>query len=265
MPKKPFTIGIDLHGTLLNREWTIPEELHNDLEGILEELKHSCRIYTCTGNDLTFARERIPPRIFRLFDGFVLETGCVISNGETEEILVRDRETLDFIKNLERELKEQEFRMVDFFARRLATISLFTQDPLGLQRIVQDHINKRGFGSRFNVLYSSVAVDIIPRGYDKYTGMKMVSRGTKIIGIADSMNDKDLLLNTDFAFMPSNAPSELLMLLKSGNRRILKLSGGMKRGVVMQSEKEETWGLLEILKSIYKNIRNINYDKNNGS
>lgn len=254
MVQKLFTIGIDLHGTLLDKDWNIPEELHPGLEEILKDLKPFCRIYTCTGNDLTFARDRIPPRLFRLFNGFVLETGCVISNGKTEEILVGDRKTLEFIKNLETGLKEQEFQKVDFFARRLATISLFTRDPPGLQKTIRSFIDKMGLRERVNVLHSSVAVDIVPKGYNKYSGIKTVSRGTKTIGIADSMNDTALLLNTDFAFMPGNAPSELLALLNERNRRVLKIGGRMKVGAVMQSDKKETFGLLEILNFIRGNL-----------
>ncbi len=80
-------IGIDLHGTLLNKDWSIAKNLVEPMNEALAKLNEKTKIYTCTGNDLSFVKTHIPSSIQKYFAGYVLETGCVISDKEKEEII----------------------------------------------------------------------------------------------------------------------------------------------------------------------------------
>ena len=62
-------IGIDLHGTLLGKNWFIAENLVEPLNETLARLNGKTKIYTCTGNDLSFTRAHIPSSIRKYFSG----------------------------------------------------------------------------------------------------------------------------------------------------------------------------------------------------
>ncbi len=232
-----FYIGIDLHGTLLrSKEEDIPERLAEPLRQALLRLKNKAKIFLCTGNDLGFVKRKISSDLLCLCDGFVLETGCVISSGENEIVLV-NKEIVGKIKHLESILKQRNFPEVYKFARRLATISMFTKFGIRPEEFfprIQEAIRDLEFDDIVRVTYSSVAVDIIPRGFNKFTGMKKVAEGNKIIGIADSMNDIELIEQSDFGFIPRNASEKVVERLKSS-------------GKVLQGFGRETKGLIEIL------------------
>ena len=258
---KKYVIGIDLHGTLLDRDWEIKEDLINELKGKIEEIKDRAEIFTCTGNDLTFVKKHIPQEIFNLFDGFVLETGCVISDGEKETIITKTKE-IEFINKLEKELKKYEFKEFNYFARRLSTISLFTKNPYdkNIPRdfcpIVSKKVKELGFERDVFVTYSSVAVDIIPKGYNKATGINYLSKNRKTIGIADSLNDVHLLTDCTQAFIPTNSPIELLNYLRDGNKKIININENpsLFENRIIQSNKGFTKAVIEILDFINKKI-----------
>lgn len=125
-----FAVGIDLHGTLLDDSWQVPDRLVEELTAGLQSIQPSCELFLCTGNDLTFIHEHIGQDLLSLFDGFVLETGCVVSHGSSEEVLVPQK-PLSVMQELERRLRDDPLPGIQYFARRLATISMFTKTERG--------------------------------------------------------------------------------------------------------------------------------------
>jgi len=247
---KKFTVGIDLHGTLLDDRWKVPEELVIPLAEVLEKLKERASVFLCTGNDLSFVNRHVPQDIRAQLDGYVLETGCVISEKKKERVIVRNKEIIKFRRDLQEELEKRKGELgIDYFGRRLATVSAFTKNPRRLCEKISVYLRQNGWSDRFGVTYSSVAADIIPLGYNKFTGLEEVSEGCNI-GIADSMNDKALLLEADFGFAPANIEPELLKTLRK-ERPVVELRGLKEfRDAVAIADKRNTWGVLEILKFI---------------
>ena len=235
-------VGIDLHGTLIGDH---PEEVSAQaLPRLLEAmraLRHRVRLYACTGNDLGFLRRKLPVEVLSLLDGAVLETGCVGSDLETETVLV-DAQALATIRALEADLRTRHFPWVYKFARRLATISMFTR--IGLRAAdfrdeTQDAVTRQGSAELVRVTYSSVAVDIVPKGFNKLTGLRRLARGEPVAGIADSMNDLELVSGADYAFLPANSSEELLRRLAlSGKsvREIGEASGLRSQEAILCSE-----------------------------
>ncbi|MBI5766032.1 HAD family phosphatase [Candidatus Falkowbacteria bacterium] len=260
MNDKKYLIGLDLHGTLLDENWKIKENLKEELINRLKSLKNFCRIYVCSGNDLTFLRQYLPSEIFNLFDGFILETGCVISDGKTETIIA-DNSLVDTIKNLENELKKILKGEILYFAKRLTSISLFTKhegrgiDPSLILEKIENLVDHLGFAGKVLVTHSDVAVDIIPTGYNKFTGMKFASENLKTIGIADSLNDYQMILDADYAFMPHNASPKLINLLQRSNKKIknIAVTAKIDKNIILQSNYSHTEGVIEILDFINKN------------
>lgn len=225
---RPFAVGIDLHGTLLDERWQVPDRLRGELEVSLGSVRPFCELFLCTGNDLTFLHEHIQPRLLGLFDGFVLETGCVSSDGESEEVLVPP-EILSTIKSLETQLRDRALPEVRYFARRLATISLFTKtegggpNPTRLFREVRRAVQEMGYEAEVLVTHSDVAVDIIPSGFNKFRGLRLASEAPSLIGIADSLNDLHLIENADISFLPANASPALMEALEVRGRKVRPL------------------------------------------
>jgi hydroxymethylpyrimidine pyrophosphatase-like HAD family hydrolase len=252
MVNKQYAIGIDMHGTLLDCEEEIPKKFHKALRLAIQRVKPFASIYTCTGNDLLFVKERLRG-LLGLFDGHILETGCVISlNGKTEQVLVKEEE-LKAIKMLKKKIDRRRFSWVtEGNRRRLATISLFTNNPKSHMPDVQAFVNSVGFGNIISVVHSSVAVDLKPKGYDKYTGLRFVAKGKNTIGIADSQNDSPLILHSDFAFVPENVDPELVDLVESNGKRVVNISNakGLKRNQVIKASKKEVEGVIQILNFI---------------
>ncbi|MFA4871784.1 MAG: HAD hydrolase family protein [Patescibacteria group bacterium] len=256
---KKYLIGLDLHGTLLDENWKIKGNLKEKLINRLKSLKNFCRIYICSGNDLTFIHQYLPSKIFNLFDGFILETGCVISNGNDETIIVPQK-LIAIIKELENKLKNLPTEEIKYFARRLATISMFTKhegeglDPATIHFKIKKLIEKLGYNNKVLVTHSNVAIDIIPAGYNKFTGMKLAAENLKTIGIADSLNDYQMILDADYAFMPHNASLKLINLLKRSNKKIKNIAATVKidKNIILQSNYGDTEGVIEILDFINK-------------
>jgi len=249
--QKEFVIGIDLHGTLLDDAWKIQPKLQKPLIEAIQNVKPFAEVVTCTGNDLGFVRKYLPGSIFEEFDGHVLETGCTFSNGSTETLLISDQEKR-MIDELRQALEKEKIDKVLYFARRLATISIFTMHegkgthPKKIMEPVAELIRKLGFEDKVMQTRSNVAVDIIPKGHNKATGIKKHAENKtipKTIGIADSLNDYALIAEADYGFMPSNASAELIEQLKTKGKKIIKVS------------KSNTAGVIEILHFIEKNLQ----------
>ena len=245
-------IGIDLHGTLLNKQEKITESFQKALYASLKKLKAKAKLFVCTGNDLPFVKEVIPQHIFSLFDGCVLETGCVVSDGAKEVVKVPAKIqdlSQKLRKKLENRFPETEFR------RRLTTISLFCSNPKNFAKNVEDFVNKSRYIEDFDVTYSSVAVDVIPKGWDKFIGMKMIAGKNKIIGIADSMNDFGLLERSHFSFIPSNAPPEIINKLQENGKRVVNITKtGLDQELVIQANHPDVEGVIEILNFLSKRL-----------
>jgi len=219
-------VGIDLHGTLITDH---PEEIpERSLPGLLEAMRNlrgKARLYACTGNDLGFLQRKLPAKVMALLNGAVLETGCVASDLSTETVLVESG-VLASLKHLEEELRGLELPWVYKFARRLATISMFTRVGLSARDFrapVEGHVRRLGFGVLGQVTYSSVAVDLIPIGFNKLAGLRRLAGDEPVVGIADSMNDLALVSGADYAFLPANCSEELLRRLDHAGKRVQKI------------------------------------------
>jgi len=244
-------LGIDMHGTLLGEDERVPAECVKPLIESLDALRSKLRIYLCTGNDLGFVNRKIQPELLERFDGYVLETGCVLSDKLSETVIVPE-ETVRRIKELQARLEERKLPQVYKFARRLATISLFTRyglSPADFREVVQERVNELGFADFVHVVYSSVAVDVIPRGYDKHTGIKRVAGEDEIVAIADSMNDLHFLRRADYTFLPANASAEARRILAEEGREVRPLHEAtrLQKHLTAQSDRPYTWGVIEIL------------------
>jgi hydroxymethylpyrimidine pyrophosphatase-like HAD family hydrolase len=256
MMEKKYFLGLDLHGTLLEPgEILRPELIPALIEG-LQKIADRAVLFLCTGNDLEFVDRKIPGDLRDCFNGYVLETGCSWSPDRFQEKVLTTPEEQTLIKDLELELNEQRFTEVNYFAHRLTTISMFCNRPREFFPEVEAAVAALGVRERVLVTYSSVAVDILPRGYNKFTGLKKVAEGRKTIGIADSMNDAALLLEADFALAPQNLASELKPLLASSGRPVIPLiqATDLASRAVPISAQRETEGVLEILAFLNGNL-----------
>lgn len=256
--EKPYLIGIDLHGTLLNPEWKIADEHKDKLISAISSVKDFCRVVVCSGNDLSFIDQYLSPEIRDCFDGYILETGCVFSDGQDEKVIV-PTEILEEIRMLTAALQNENISGVQYFARRLATISLFTKyetngfDPAQIHETVINAVNKTGRDHLVNVTHSDVAVDIIPNGYDKFTGLRHIANEAKTIGIADSLNDLAMILNADHAFVPKNASTKLIVSLETEGRSVNSINGSGSS--IKRSDYANTEGVIQILEYINSHFR----------
>jgi len=256
-----YIIGIDLHGTLLDNDWKIKPNIIDELKKSLDSVKDFCKIYVCSGNDLTFIQKYIPAEIKQYFDGYILETGCVISEGIKEEIIIPEN-LIMLIKDLRTRLEERKLNKIKYFARRLITISMFTKnerggiDPSIVYPAVKKIVKEMGYEDKVLVTHSNVAIDIIPKGYNKFTGMKKVSNGLKTIGIADSLNDLPMIQNSDFAFIPHNVSPKIIKFLKSKTRKIAMIDSNFNPDYnILRSRFESTETVIDSLRFINKNLR----------
>jgi len=252
MRKTKYILAIDLHGTLLNRNWEIDKI--NDLVFYLKKVRQFCKIYICTGNNFSFVKKHIPDEILDKIDGFVLETGCIILEKSIQRTLTSKNE-IKIIKNVEKYLKKNLVYNIKYFAERISTISIFTDDgregcpPEELFAKIKQILEKSEFKNTIKTTHSNVAVDIIPVNYNKYTGIRSISENLKIISIADSLNDSELLLNSDISFIPKNSSPSLLNYLKK-KTMIQPLSKTLNFGNIYISNYKYTLAVIEILKNI---------------
>jgi hydroxymethylpyrimidine pyrophosphatase-like HAD family hydrolase len=256
-----YVIGIDLHGTLLDNDWEIKPKFHSALLKTLQTVSDFSKIYICTGNDLSFIDTYVPSAIRNCFSGFILETGCVLSDGKHETIIIPTEKIVN-VKDLEKLLKGMEFPEVKYFARRHCTISMFTRtenggsDPACLKPRVEKAVQQLGFGDAVQVTHSNVAVDIIPLGFNKFTGIHHVAEGLKTIGIADSLNDIHLLIDATWAFIPANSSAGLIRELGLVKRQVRPLAEWNVNAdkSIWRSHYSTTEGVLDILKFLEHNF-----------
>lgn len=250
-----FAIGIDLHGTLLNSNWDIEKETQSEIIRLLNSLTRIATVYICTGNDLSFTQNVLPVDLLRKFTGFILESGGVLSDGYNEKIIVSQDE-LQVIAQLNNELSKENWKDCLFKGRRLASISLFTKyredgvSPDRLFHSIKKWVDKSVFKEKVRVTHSDVAVDIIPATVNKYTGLKRASHNSNIIAIADSYNDYEFILNSDYAFTTGNYSKKLVACLEKHNMTLkpLPLKNIERKKFLYKSENPYTEGVVEILK-----------------
>jgi hydroxymethylpyrimidine pyrophosphatase-like HAD family hydrolase len=256
-PPPSLLLGLDLHGTLLEPGEIIRPHLIAPTAQCLARIRDRVEVSICTGNDLDFVRRKVPDPILAEVSGYVLETGCSWSpDGVEEKVLITpaERET---IAGLEAALRAARFPEVDYFAHRLATISMFCADPRGFHARVCAFVAGTRFVELVDITYSSVAVDILPRGYNKARGLRSLADGRQTIGVADSMNDLALLRESDYAFAPANLAPELIPGLAAAGRGVLPLAAArdLTPAVVAVAGKRETEGVIEILQFLDQAIR----------
>jgi hydroxymethylpyrimidine pyrophosphatase-like HAD family hydrolase len=258
---KPFLVGIDLHGTLLDGNEEFPEEQINIIGELLESSSKWLTPVTCTGNDITFVKKKLPARVFNAMEGHVLETGCTYSaRGKEPEVIYVNREIVAARDKLENLLKKQNYSEVTRFGRRLATVSLFTPKPKAFSLLIDNFLQENHYDHIFSVTWSSVAVDIIPAGFDKLKGLKQAARDRKIIGIADSVNDLPLLKGSDYSFAPSNLAKEAESSLKNGGMKIVTINDTISElddSTLYKSNFRDARGVSEILKFLKRMLSSI--------
>ena len=256
MAERTFHIGIDLHGTLIDNNEYLSKGSLSKLKSLLKKKPSNFKIYICTGNDLLFVQRKIK-EVFDLFDGAILETGCVISVDNKSEKIIVPKELIIKIKELEDLLLDEEHPEVYKFARRLATISLFTnygESILDFHAKLKEDLKDLDF---CRVTRSSVAVDILPISFDKFSGLQyMAKENDVIVAIADSLNDLEMLKQADITYMPGNADKHTIDLL-SETRNKKDLNSGLEENSFYISEKTETFGVIEILEHLFNNFNKL--------
>lgn len=249
--KNIYHVGIDLHGTLLNHEEKLAPGSEELIVDLLKNKPDNIKVYICTGNDLLFIKRKLG-KIFDFFDGAILETGCVISGDREEETVLVKKDIIDRIKLLELELKSKAYPQVYKFARRLTSISLFTnfgESVSGFFEVIHNELKDLDF---CRVTYSSVAVDIIPSGFDKYSGLKFFAGNDGIcVGIADAMNDIEMLKKADLVYLPGNSDAKVIDILLE-TRKKQNFEQKFQKGDFFVSKQETTFGVIESLKHLIK-------------
>lgn len=233
-------VGIDLHGTLIENDEKFSAGSQAELLELLKNKPRNIKLFVCTGNDLPFVERKIGS-FYDFFDGAVLETGCVVSrDAGTENILV-EIDNAAKIKDLEQELREQNYPQIYKFARRLSSISMFTKHGESLEEFYQLILQKLEHNSFCRVTRSSVAVDIIPNGFDKYSGLShFAEAGDQIFALADSLNDLELLKKADLSLLPGNHHPKLPELI--GDDSKLKIF-----------DRPATFGVIDALRHVFEN------------
>ncbi len=245
---------MDLHGTLLEDREYVRTELLPRLAEALSRAKRFSRLYVCTGNDLSFVKRKVPSEILSLFDGLVLEHGCVLSRGDDERVQV-PAETVAGVKALEGRLKSYGDPEVYKFDRRLTSAALFTRwgvSPADYAAKVAARVRLHGGGGLVYVTHSSVAVDVVPLGYTKASGLKAFAGSLPTVAVADSMNDLPLHLASDYSFAPSNIGLGLKAALEDAGRKVSELSGAgeLESGVTYVADGPATEGVIQVLAAL---------------
>ena len=259
---KPYVIGIDLHGTLLNENWKIEKPHQVSLINAFMNLKHQAYILIITGNDLSFVKEHVPEPVFSQIDGFILENGTVFSDGTYERLLAEENKIAS-IKLLEAELKILQIPEVLFFARRLSTISMFTRNqgigvpPTALFSQINALLKGHHDNDDFYITHSDVAVDIVPKGHTKWTAINYLFPNKKLIAIADSYNDREFLCKADLPIIPANASPKIEAELLNRGFHILPLTRFQWLSIhknAYKSPSNNTLGVIEALQAIEANL-----------
>ena len=252
--KKRSVIGIDLHGTLLNRDWSVSEILLPELIDAVNRVRSQAYIFICSGNDFCFTREVLPAPLFNIIDGYILENGCLFSDGNEERLLVNSNQ-IKIIKFLEKELQKMDLPDLLFFAHRRATISLFTKDhregnlPDNLFEYLSNILQKHHLSKEITITHSDVAVDILPAGNSKFSGISRVCPEQNIIAIADSCNDWEFLYRATESFLPQNCSPYIVNRFEKRGFSILPVEEYRKsfEKRVYRSSYSYTEGVLDIL------------------
>ncbi len=255
-----FVIGIDLHGTLLNDSWQIEKSCKKKLLETLANLKGKVEVYICSGNDLTFIDKYVPKEVQALMSGAILETGCVVSDFKEEKIIV-SKEEISKKDKLKESLLKYKFPHLKYYARRLSTISMFTMteeggvSPFSIYDEVKNIVEDSGFKDDFLVTTSNVAVDIIPMGYNKFTGINFIAGSSETMCLADSLNDFDLVNGCDYSFLPANSSKKLISNLRREMFLLRDFSLNKQSKGVYLSEFNNTKAVLEVLQLLDKHLK----------
>lgn len=254
MYSKIFHVGIDLHGTLITNKEFLADGSEKELREVIESKPDDIKLYICTGNDLPFVKRKLGD-LASLFDGAVLETGCVISEDmEKEEVIVPEA-IVEQIKALENTLIDCDYPEIYKFARRLSTISMFTKYEFSLEDFFQKISSELKYLDFARVTRSSVAVDIIPAKRDKFNGLEYFGKGSGIfVAVADSLNDLEWLKKSDISFMPGNADPATIGLLEK-TKQIEPMGLALNKKHLYISKRTETFGVIDILKHLFDNYR----------
>ncbi|MFA7123094.1 MAG: HAD hydrolase family protein [Candidatus Delongbacteria bacterium] len=254
MASKIFHVGIDLHGTLITNKEFLSEGSEKELREVIESKPDDIKLYICTGNDLPFVKRKLGD-LASLFDGAVLETGCVISEDMEKEEVIVPESIVEQIKALENTLIDCDYPEIYKFARRLSTISMFTKYDNSLEDFFQKISSELKYIDFARVTRSSVAVDIIPAKRDKFNGIEYFGKGSGIfVSVADSLNDLEWLKKSDISYMPGNADPVTVSLLEKSKQRE-SLGSSLNNKSLYISGRTETFGVIDILRNLFDNYR----------
>jgi len=225
---KKTIIAIDLHGTLLDLDWTITKKSRDELISLLNKMKANFDFYICTGNDFTFVEKYIDKEILKTIHGYILESGCVVYKSHNKTLLTDDI-TIRKAKEIEEHFISLKLPFIKHFAKRETSVSIFTYDENGGEEPVKhfetifDILSKHKHADSFYATWSNVAIDIIPNGYTKWTALKECANDSFVISFMDSNNDKEIALNSDLCIMPNNVSHELIAHLRNNNKLVYQL------------------------------------------
>ncbi|MBN1971137.1 MAG: HAD family hydrolase [Candidatus Delongbacteria bacterium] len=246
-----YIVGIDLHGTLLDDDEKVRSDYYDKLKNLFREKPSNFKLYVCTGNDLPFVQRKLGD-LLELFDGSVLETGAVISYDNLTETVITESVDVEKIKKLQKRLESEEFPEIYKYARRLSSISMFTNFGESVEKFFKTTCSylEDDKDDYYRITHSSVAVDIVPAFANKYFGLKYIANDDDIIvGIADSLNDLEMLEKSDMSFVPNNYSKKLDGITVRSFRSLSDYNNNF----IGVSEGKTSEGVYQIVSYLFKN------------
>lgn len=238
--KIELCIGIDLYGALIKDN--IDPKLVSQLNKSIELAKNNNKICLCSNLPFNMLSQTLPDSVLEKFDSFVCETGCsIINKGES---ILPESEDIQKIKELAKKLKETEFNN---FILGKASITYITDNPIDDRDMIEEEVDMLRFFDFVDILSSQNGVHIIPKGFNKYIGLKLCSEGKFIACITEQ--DIPLINYSDFAYLLANSPSQLEDLLR---KNLATLQPILLKDMVQVPSKEYTEGVIEILDNFQK-------------
>lgn len=152
------------------------------------------------------------------FEDSIGENGCTIYLIEKDDIILHPKISNEILKekeDLKKFLKEKIKGLGHIEPGKEVCVSIFPEKGISvieLAHITDDLI--KSYFPNFQLVYSSVAVDITPKGIDKGSGMdvflelKNISYD-EVLGIGDSLGDLPFLKKLKYKATPSNGHPQI--------------------------------------------------------
>ncbi len=176
------------------------------------------------------------------FEDSIGENGCTIYLIEKDDIIFHPQISKDILREreeLKNFLKEKIRNLGHIEAGKEVCVSIFPEKGVSVPELAQivEEIIKLNFPN-FQSVYSSVAVDITPKGIDKGSGMDVLLElknipYDEVLGIGDSLGDLPFLRKLKYKAVPSNGHPKL------------------KEIATYIAQKEDILGVIEIFKYFF--------------